>query len=418
MRVLQGNTFLRQNAVFFAGSVVIGATNYLYYPVLGRLLDPIAFGDVQALMAMYMQLALLLTVLSQVSVNVAANYQDESKRLATLFELEKLAFVLSLGLVVLLAALSWKLRNFLQLSSVWPLLILLATLLLSVPPTFRSAYLRAHMAFGHASVTGIIGSAGKVLMSALLVMIGYKAQGAIAGVAIAQFISFLYAAYFARKLGFKQPANNSYFVRLDMATLAPELRYAGLVLVCSLAITVLASADILVAKHYFSPQVAGEYAGISTVAKIIFYLTGSMAQVMLPAVKIHNSAQENRQLLTKSLIILTAVGGSSTLVFALFNRVVVGTLMGSEYLPFAGVLPSLAAAMFVISVINMLVIYHVALRRYQVGLVMLGATALTCVLLFVSHDTPAHMVNSLLYGSVLSLGGISIWHYLAFAKAK
>lgn len=408
---LRKSSFVRQNAVFFAGSVLIGAANYLYYPILGRLLDPIAFGDVQALMALYMQLALLLTVLSQVSVNVAANYQDKTKQLKTLFELEKLALQLSVGMVVILALLSFKLRSFLQLSSVWPFIILLVAILAGVPATFRGAYLRANQAFGHASISQIIGATGKILFSALLVLAGFHAAGAIGGLVLAQILALYYAAFFARKHGFMRPRGSSYRTRLDLATLAPELRYAGLVLACSLAITVLASIDILVAKHYFSPQIAGEYAGISTVAKIVYYLTGSVAQVMLPAIKLRNTSKQNQALLVKSLVILTALGGTATAIFAVINHTVVRVLMGSEYLPFAGVLPSLAAAMFVISIINMLVIYHVALRRYQIGLVMLGATAVTSLLLVLHHDTPAHMVNSLLVGSVLSVAGIAIWQY-------
>ena len=79
VRPLSTSAFLRHNAIFFVGAVAVGALNYLYYPILGRMLNIESFGEVQTLVSLFVQLQIFLTVMSQVTVNVVANYEDEDR---------------------------------------------------------------------------------------------------------------------------------------------------------------------------------------------------------------------------------------------------------------------------------------------------------------------------------------------------
>src|SRR5262249_32510346 len=68
--------FLRHNAVYFAGSLLVAFLNYLYYPVLGRLLQPADFGEVQAVISLFLQAGVFLQVLGTVTVGVFKKYPD------------------------------------------------------------------------------------------------------------------------------------------------------------------------------------------------------------------------------------------------------------------------------------------------------------------------------------------------------
>ncbi len=114
------SSFLRQNAVFFLGAVCVGVLNYAYYPIISRLLNVQAYGEVQTLVSLFLQLLIFLTVLSQVTVNVVANYEDELRKQQVVYELEKLALFVSIGLFIIAAAFSWKIKSFFHFQSVWP----------------------------------------------------------------------------------------------------------------------------------------------------------------------------------------------------------------------------------------------------------------------------------------------------------
>jgi len=403
------NAFLRNNAVLFVGSILVGFGNYVYYPVLGRIMPPAPFGEVQALAALFTQLSLFLIVLGQVTVNIVANYDDEEKKQHILFELEKFAFMLSIGLSIVLAAFSWQLRSFFHFESALPFILLLFSLDISVPLAFRNAYLRAHKDFTGTSVSQLIGSFSKIALSAGLVIFGFKSAGAMGGIVISQVLSFWYAAVLAKKLGFHKPKDVPYWSKPDMRALAPELKYAGLVLISSLAITLLSSIDIFVVKHYFDPQTAGVYAGISTVAKIIFFLTGSISQVLLPSVKLNQTTKENFGYLVKSAILLIAIGGSAVIIFTVMAKNVVHILMGAKYITYAHLLPQLSLAMFLLSIVGLFISYYLALRKYLLSVIVSFGIVVTGWLMLVHHASLNEVVGDLVYGSVAMLGFIGAW---------
>ncbi len=417
LRAAAESPFLRQNLVFFIGSLLVGGFNYIYYPLLGRLMEPHDYGEVQALVALFMQLLIFLGVLSQVTVNIVANYTDETRKQRVVFELEKLAFMIGLGLLAVGCIASWQVREFFKLESVWPFITLLVVIVISVPLTFRTAYLRARQRFGLVSGVNVIGAAGKVALSALLVWWGWQTFGAIAGIMLAQVLSFGYAAYKTRQLGFMRPAGTRYFSRLQLKEIRPELKYAGFVFICSMAVMLLSSIDIFIVKHYFDPQTAGEYAGISTVARIIFFLTASISQVLLPAVKLANPAAENRKLLIKSFLFLSVTGGLAALIIAVFSTTSVKLLMGSDYLRYVELLPWLCLAMFLLSVINLVVSYYIALRKYEVLGIIVSGTCMTVILLWAWHDSVRDIVVNLIVGSIAMLGLFVVWRVMHLIRS-
>ena len=400
---LRQSTFLRHNLIFFVGSVGVGVLNYLYYPILGRLMEPAAFGEVQALVSLFLQLTIFLNVLGMVTVNVVVNYRDQRQANRVVFELEKLAVLTGLGLLAGTIIFGSVLRDALQFESVVPFTALALALVVSVPLTFRSAYIRARKQFGVASIAQLLGSASKIVLSVALVAVGLSTVGAILGIVAAQIAALIYASLAAAKAGFHKPPDAAYKRRLDVASILPELRYGCAVLGGSLTITMLMSVDILMVKHYFDPHTAGLYAGVATVARIIFFFTASVALVLMSEVKLANSLAKNRALLYKSLVLVGGIGGAALTLCVLAPRFIIGVLMGNEYNQYASLLPLLACAMFIISVLNLLFAYYLALRRVMVTIIGIIGFVVTLGALFVTHDSLRTVVGSVLIGSIVTM---------------
>ena len=378
----------------------VGALNYLYYPVLGRLLPPAAFGEVQALVSFFLQIGIFLAVMGLVTVNVAANYDDKLSRNRVIFDLERVALVLSFVLLLLSVAFSSQLQGFFHFESSLPFVVLMLSIVVSVPFTFRGAFVRGLHGFGRASVSNVLASAAKIVLSGVLVMAGLGTVGAIGGIVLAQFLALVYIAYWARRMGLNRAEGVRWTSKPDMALLLPELKYSGLVLVTSLVITLQFSIDILVVKHYFDAHTAGLYAGIATVARIIFFLTGSIAQVLMPSVKLKNTTAQNHSLLKKSFLMLLVAGGPALLLFILLPEEVIGVLMGGQYTQYASLLPMLSVAIFAVAITNLVVSYYMALRRYHIALVVTLGAAVTYALMIFHHDSLRSVIESLLIGSV------------------
>jgi len=274
---------------------------------------------------------------------------------------------------------------------------------------FRNAYLRGRQAFGLVSLLGVLAAGSDLVLAVLFVLLHWRTTGVMLGLVLAQFLTFLYGAWLARRGGFSGWRRDALLRLPDMRLITPELRYALVVLVCSLTITALYSIDTIVVKHWFDARTAGLYAGIATVGRIIFFITGSIAQVLLSSVRMNQPAAHNRQALAKSLVLLIGIGGAVLLAFSLLPRVIVELLMGHRFLVYASLLPRLSLVIFLVSVINLFVLYHLALRRYAVaGLAVCGAVA-AAGFLAVNHQTPFAVVNDLLYACAVFGGLLGIW---------
>jgi O-antigen/teichoic acid export membrane protein len=412
------SSFLRQNAVFFVGSLVVSILNYAYYPILGRMLNIEEYGEVQVLISFFLQLTLLMTVFTQVTVAIVANYEDEEQKHRVIFELEKFAFLVGAVVLVIGILLSGVARTALKFDSVWPFILLLLAFLSTIPFTFRSAFLRGKQKFLTVSVGNIIASLGKIIGSVAFILLGFGVSGAIGGLIAAQLIAFIFVAAKARAHAFKRAPGVSYFSWPDLRVLRPELKYTAFVLCVSLAVTMLSSIDVIAVKYFFDARTAGQYAGIATVAKIIFFLTASIAQVMLPSVKLNNPTKQNRTFLAKSFGLLAILGGGTTLFFILLPHFVVATLMGKNYTAAAHLLPLLSFSLFLVSVVNLIVNYYIALRKYQITLVVAAGLAITLLLFFVHHASVQAVVQSLTLGAGSMLLLFIIWRAAQLQRVR
>ena len=417
LSIFRSNPFLKNNLVFFLGSASVGALNYLYYPVLGRLLNPSAFGEVQTLISLFLQLTILLNVLSLVAVNLIANSKKSaSVRIVTELQLGALWVSIIVLIVTMLAATS--LRDALRFESIWPFVLLALALVASVPFTFQTAYLRGREWFGSVSVANLLVAGGKIIFSVALVLIGFGTSGAIGRLIAAQLIGLVYAI---SKL--KMPVGNvtrSLRARWwpDLKLIMSELKHVGYALVGSLAVMLFMSLDVILVKYFFDAHAAGLYAGVATVARIVFFLTASIAQVLLPAVKMDAPEHANRSLLVKSLLIMSGLSLPVLLACGFAPIIVMGLLMGSQYLEFASLLPLLTLAIFFVSLLNLIISYCLALRRYAPAVIAMAGTVVTYGVILFNHNSLQVIVESLFSGSLIVTLIITAWLIVKRDKEK
>jgi O-antigen/teichoic acid export membrane protein len=412
MHILQrvrSSTFLRHNLIFFGGSVAVGVLNYLYYPVMGRLLAPASFGEVQALISLFLQITVFLLVLGLVTITIVANYKDTTSRNAVVLEFEKLAFCISLLLLAAAIIFQDNLKHFLQFESSTPFILLAVALVASVPFTFRGAFLRGKQRFALASTVNILGAGGKLVFAVLFVALGYGTAGAIGGLVCAQVMASIFATWQAYRFGLHRHTDQPFWRLPSLRILRPEFGYGLLVLVGSLIVTLQYSVDVLVVKHFFDPHVAGLYAGVASVARIVVFLTASIALVLMPMVKIEHAAAKNRHLLIKSLVLCITLGLPVVILFSLAPAWVMQLLMDDGFEGVAGLLPRLSLALFVVSILNVFVSYYLALRQFWLAPAVLIGGLATYGLMIFNHGSLSAIVNDVLIGSLAMLAVLGLW---------
>lgn len=404
LRRYWGDTFWRNNAIFLAGSLLVALINYLYYPLLGRVMDVTGFGEILVLISILNLVGMLLAAFQIVAVNIAANGKKETA--AVIQELERLMLLFIALIFLLMVIFAARLQQFFNFTSPAPFTVLGIVLCLNVVTAFCAAYVQGRSNFVAVSINGAIAALGKIIFSVGLVVFGLGTFGAIAGILMASTVSFGYMTYAARRGGYvstvwKKPALP------DLKRLKPLLLYLVSVMAVFDIVTLMYTGDVFVVKRYFSPEAAGQYAGVSAIAKVIFFATASFAGVLLASVGQAYATEHNRKVLRKSLLLVATVGGAALLLFASAPEFIITSMIGERYAGSAYLLPLLSLVVFGVAIMNLYVYYFLAMRQYVIVPITLSGGVVTAILSVLRHGTLEHVIQNFLLGSLLVLGMIA-----------
>lgn len=78
INLVKGDTFLRNNVIFFLGSGFIAFLNYLYHPIMSRLMPVERFGEVQTIFSFVFLSGIILTVFYRIVLHIVANSSTEN----------------------------------------------------------------------------------------------------------------------------------------------------------------------------------------------------------------------------------------------------------------------------------------------------------------------------------------------------
>lgn len=397
----KNDVFLKNNLVFFVGSMLVAFFNYLLYPFLARMMTLADFGEVQTLISLSAQFSIFLGVISLVSINIISNVESEEDHNVIINIIQKLTLVSSLLILLLVIIFKQRLQLFFNFFSSWPFVCLAFLLPAGVVFTIRSAILQSRNDFKNMALANSVVAVGRLFLALLLVYSGWRVLGVIGSLLVAQLLGLLYL-FFKTKGDLKLKHSIKQIFLLDKKAILSGLKYVFFVF-CGLGlITYLYCGDILVVKHFFTSETAGLYSGVSTVARIIFFATIPIAMVMLPNIKLKNSLSENRHYLLTSLLLVSLIGGLVCLFFCLFPVFTINLLIGGRYLSLVSIFLRLSFLMLLISFVNLFLYYSLALRRYFFVLVLGGGVLTNLLLSHYFHADLLQVINNFLI-SILAI---------------
>ncbi len=400
IKLISEDKFLKNNFVFFCGSLIVSIFNYIYHPVLGRMMSVEEFGEVQTLISLFAQFTIIVGVFGIIVMNIISNQKTKGENREIILMLYKFAMIITIAMCGLIIICSPFLKSFFNFNSSYPFISLAVILAFGFLMAFQIAVLQGTQNFKTLSISQIIASSGRLIFAVILVYAGWSSFGAIFAIILAQIFALLYIAPKAKLVfGF-----SGWNIKIDKNKIKKELKYGSLILIVSLCVTFFYTADVMIVKHYFPSDAAGLYSGIAIISRIIFFITGSIVGVLLPSVKLKDENNSNGKILKKSLFLIFGLGGTALVVFSLFPEFIIKILIGSRYLAYAPLLPRLSLLLFLISIINLLFYYLLALRNYKVAAISIMGILVSLTASFLRHDTLIHIINNFLLGAIVVLG--------------
>lgn len=393
--------------IFFAGTIVLSVFNYLYNSFMGRFLGPADYSILGSLLAFISIITMPTNAVATIAMRFSARYhaQDQDSLIKSFLQTFTKRFGwIGVGVMILLAAFSPFLANFLHLPSAVPVVMIAPVIIFTILLPLNRGILQGLQKFGAAIINQNIDPLLKLGLGLLLVKLGLGINGAIgaiiAGTAVAYVLSFLPL----RSL-LKQPSN-------QLTSAPKELKeYSFIALVSFLLATIIMNIDILLVKHFFSPHEAGLYAALSTMGKIVLFVTTPIVSVMFPMISdLQGRDQKHYMVLIQSFLLVFIIGIGVVTAYYLFPELVVKILYGSTYLEVASHLSFFGLIMLFYSLINLWVNYFLSIGNRFFALFLALSVIIEIGLLWWRHDSFIHVMQDLMVATLFGFISLTLYY--------
>jgi O-antigen/teichoic acid export membrane protein len=350
-----GHPLIRQNAIYFSGSLLALILAFLFQFVAGRLLGPERYSAVAAIFSLYFVLLVPGLMVTTIGMRHVAMLKA-SGRLGELSEFFRLATVrlwaLSLTGGLIVAALHAPLSSFLHVPA-QALLALVPAVVLLLPASLNRGVLQGEQRFFAASWVPSLEALTRTVLVATVLAALLGEIGAILALSAGVLVGYVASLWALRHLAQKSAGEPSRgLIRVPT--------FAGPTMAGVLGVTMLYTADVLLVKHFLPSRESGLYGSVVTLGRIVFMTTTSITTVMFAQVAANAASRtSSARVLAVSALLISAIGVAFTVVFWVVPAVVL-LPFGSQYSQAAPYLPYFAAAMAMLSLVNLLVNYLVA----------------------------------------------------------
>lgn len=403
------NPTITGSLMMIVGSNATNFINYIYHLLMGRLLGPSSYGELASLLSLVGLIGMVPAALSLVAVKYVSSAKNGQEINNLVAWINKKTLLAGIIILVVISLASPFLASFMKINSTGLIFIIAGTFLFSLPSLYYKSILQGLLRFKETVIGVLIENSTKLILGVLLVYIGFSVGGALTAFLMATFLGWLFSRYFLKDY-LTSDSIGEIKVRSMVAYSVP-------VLVQSVAITSLYSTDLILVKHFFSPETAGLYAALSTLGKIIFFAVGPIGAVMFPMVsKRKAEGVDYKKVFNYSFITTAVVSFIILAVYWWVPRLAITILYGSLYLEIANLLVWFGVFITLFTLSSLLINFHLSLERTKVVFLPFLAAVFQFIGIWFYHSTLTDVILVSIVVNALLLFSLLIFHKIANDK--
>jgi O-antigen/teichoic acid export membrane protein len=407
-----GTSLVRQSLILSLIMLSANVANVVFQVVMCRMLSKSDYGVMMVMVGIIYILNVPAESFRTVMAFFAAGHREGSKGgdpvIAGMYAgVMRRLLVLSAVILVLLTAATPLLIGVFHLEGPGPLLAsALVCISVLVLTTFQGV-LQGTERFGWYGITMNLWFWGRVVFSALLVWLGFRATGALVGMVAGALLGVLLPRVLLHERVFSAPQ------KVAKQQMRPLYRYTVKVVLMYTAFMVLANMDVIAVKHWFDPERAGVFAQGAMLAHLLWLVPLPIVMAMFPKVVV---LHENRR--GSGLLLLKAMGVSLLAVLTLALLIVAGGgviyrfLFGADEHIMTELMPRFLGAMLPVSLIFVLMNFDLARKRIGGLLPLVGGIVVIATSLAFRHDSLAAVIEVVFWGAWMLLGlqgAVTLW---------
>ena len=388
--------------------------NYFFQIVIGRSLSPVDYGIFNSLLSMASLMAspasIIHIVFSRFIAKLSLSGLGQIKNL--ILKCFKGMIFISIGLFLTGLVFIPAIKSYLHIQPTLPIILMLLVVILSFPyPVLFGSLEGLHrftlfgLGAGSYSITRFLGA---VILVAFL---GWGVNGSLMALIIASGIATFYG-FWALKDVLKVTTED-----LPSGLFAEMRWYSFPVFFSTTLVTLLGSIDIMLVRHYCTPEEAGLYSVGAIIGRMALLLPSSLLTVLFPsAAKAHTAGREKIYILWTSFGLTLLLGGGISIIFYCWPKPIITLLFGVEYQGAAELLQIISIAMALLASCNVIFSYSLARSDYTYLWFLLGGVTIFLCLVPFFHDSAAEIAKLLLISIAIILFGTLMWLFIKSLK--
>lgn len=387
------------------GSNSVSFLNYMFHLIMGRMLGPANYGELASIISLVSLLGIIPTSVNLVVIKYISAAKDKRELAALVSWLRKKILMVAGVASVIIFVTSPLISSFLNIDKTFFLTLVAISFFFSMQALLNRSILQGLLRFKEMVLTLLIEVGAKLLISVVLVYLGFQVFGALTGFTLSTVFGWYIASLLIpRSKGLLAPAN-----------ISKMLVFIIPVTIQGIATTSLISSDVILVKHFFISSDAGIYAALSTLGKIIFFGAGPISAVMFPLISQRAARGENyKKIFIFSLIATAALATVILLLYWLFPGFAVRLLFGPGYLEAANLLIWFGLFISFFTLSYLLVNYGLSLGKTSIVILPSLAAALQILIIWFFHQNLFTVVFISVVLSALLL--LSLLIYFTYAK--
>ncbi|MEM2956103.1 MAG: oligosaccharide flippase family protein [Candidatus Pacearchaeota archaeon] len=383
------DSLIRASIVILIAYGIFHATNFFYHFFSARLLGPAEYSIVASLFSIIYMISIGSTTIQNVVTKFTAEFKakNENNKIIFLFRkgMKKLS-IYAIILLVLYVLASPLIANFLKISLI-PVLILSPYILLSILIPFNRGILQGLQKFKSLGINMIIDGVVKLISALILIYLGLKANGAIAAPVIGTAVAF---AFTFPLLRFNNKISN---VKISSKEI---YKFTIVSFTALFLITAIYNIDIFLVKHFFSAEIAGHYAALSLMGKIVFFGATAIGITMFPKISELTNKKRIECVFKKSFLFTFLITVIVVIIYFLFPKLLIKFVFGQEYLDIANLLGLFGIFMSLVSLSYICILKKLAIGKKKFVWILLSAVIMEIILISLFHNSLSKVIHILI----------------------
>jgi len=367
---------LSGSIIMLLSTSLVSVLNFAFNVSMARMLGPAQFGHITAAVTILMLASAITLAFQMVCAKFVARNDTVGEKVSVYRSLRGKAWVVSLGVGAALLISTKPISAYLHIPDPWLLAVLAIGVAAYVPLGVRRGAMQGVCSFGRLSGNFIIEALVKLLIAIFLVALGYGVMGAVGAIS-----GSILAAHFFPPMG-------SLFGTKPKTAHQPASFHEGMqATVFFVGQVIINNIDILLVKHFFAPDLAGVYAAVALVGRVLYFAAWSVVSAMFPVSAAAKPREGDGNVILVPLLFVLAISIIFIMAASFFPDLIINTIFGGKFSESGSLLTLYAAATSLYALSVVLMTYEMSRRIANTGWLQLIFSGILVVAIGIFHNT-------------------------------